>query len=78
MEYKKYQRYALSSFAPSENETNSMAPITSQPSFCESKAIKCVPYTVIFGQNAVLPQDILFDHNVPYQLTDATMPADKS
>ena len=44
----------------------------------ESKAIKCVPYNVVFGRNAVLPQDILFNHNVPYRLTDVTTPADFS
>ena len=44
----------------------------------ESKAIKCVPYSVAFGRNAVLSQNILFDHNVPYWLTDATTPADFS
>ena len=38
----------------------------------ESKAIKCVPYNVAFGRNAMLPPDILLDHN------EHTTPADYS
>ena len=29
----------------------------------ESKATKCVPYNVVFGRSAVLPQDISFHHD---------------
>ena len=38
----------------------------------ESKAIKCVPYNVVFGGNAILPQDVLFDHNEHTRLADVT------
>ena len=30
-----------------------------------SKAIKCVPYNVVFRRNAVLPEDIIFKNQMP-------------
>ena len=44
----------------------------------ESKAIKCVLYNVVFGRNAILPQDVLFDHNEHTRLAGATTPANYS
>ena len=44
----------------------------------ESKAIKCVPYNVVFGRNATLPQDVLLDHNEHPRFADVTTPAEYS
>ena len=37
-----------------------------------SKATKCVPYNVVFGRNAVLPEDILFKNQIQYQYDNIT------
>ena len=36
----------------------------------ESKAIRCVPYNVVFGRSAILPQDIAFDNSIPTRYDD--------
>ena len=41
----------------------------------ESKAIRCVPYNVVFGRCAVLPQDITFDNSIPSRF-DEMLPAE--
>ncbi len=41
----------------------------------ESKATRCVPYNVVFGRSAILPQDIVFDNSVPDQ-HDEILPAE--
>ena len=33
----------------------------------ESKATRCVPYNVVFGRAAILPQDVAFDNSAPDQ-----------
>ena len=40
-----------------------------------SKATRCVPYNVIFGRSAILPQDVAFDNSAPDQ-HDEVLPAD--
>ena len=37
-----------------------------------SKATKCVPYNVVFGRNAVLPEDIIFKNQMPDQYDNMT------
>ena len=41
----------------------------------ESKATRCVPYNVVFGRSAILPQDVVFDNSEPDQ-HDEVLPAD--
>ena len=41
----------------------------------ESKAIKCIPYNVVFGRPAVLPQDVLVGVSEKIQLRNATTAA---
>ena len=38
----------------------------------ESKAIKCIPYIVVFGRRAVFPQDALLGVSEKFQLRNAT------
>ena len=44
----------------------------------ESKAIKCIPYNVVFDGSAILPQDILFNHHENAHLNDVTTAAEYS
>ena len=41
----------------------------------ESKAIRCVPYNVVFGRSAIIPQDIAFDNSIPTRY-DEMLPAE--
>ena len=41
----------------------------------ESKAIKCIPYNVVFGRPAALPQDVLLGISKKFQLRNATTAA---
>ena len=41
-----------------------------------SKAIKCIPFRVVFGRNPILPEDMFLGVNEKYEFRDVTTPND--